>query len=369
MTRRARRLLVVSHASVLSVNQAVYLVLRERGWEVTLVVPHRWRHEYSSASFRPVALEGLEGRVLPVRTILPGRPQRHAYVARLRRLLRTVRPQVAFLEEETYSVPALQWGLAASAEGIPFGVQAAENLDRALPRPARVIRSIVLARAGFVAARSPKAGELARSWGATGAVELVPHGIPPWKPLERSAVRPFTIGFAGRLVPEKGITDLIEAAGRLAAPVRVLLVGDGPLRNSFEHARLPNGTIEIWTGFTHERMPEAYAEMDVLVLSSRTIPAWAEQFGRVLIEALWCLTPVVGSDSGEIPWVIGVTGGGRVYPEGDVGALAVALDELRQHAEEREALARRGRAGVERLFSVDAAADALDDVLVSSAGV
>jgi glycosyltransferase involved in cell wall biosynthesis len=59
-------------------------------------------------------------------------------------------------------------------------------------------------------------------------------------------------------------------------------------------------------------MRDAYAEMDVLVLPSRTTSRWAEQFGRVLIEALWCGVLVVGS--GEIPWIVETTGGGRVFP-------------------------------------------------------
>ena len=67
-------------------------------------------------------------------------------------------------------------------------------------------------------------------------------------------------------------------------------------------------------------MPALYREMDVLVLPSRTTPTWAEQFGKVLCEALLCGTPVIGSSSGEIPWVVTTTGGGLVYPEGDTPA-------------------------------------------------
>ena len=64
-------------------------------------------------------------------------------------------------------------------------------------------------------------------------------------------------------------------------------------------------------------MAAGYAQLDVLVLPSHTTPTWKEQFGRVIVEALWCGVPVVGSDSGEIPWLIELTGGGLVFPEGD----------------------------------------------------
>jgi glycosyltransferase involved in cell wall biosynthesis len=367
VVRRDRRLLVVSHASAVTVNQAVYLELLERGWDLRIVVPDRWHHDYFRGSFHPTSLGGLEERVRYVRTLLPGRPQRHLYLGHVGSLLEAFRPQVAFLEEETFSLSAFQWGRAAAARHVPFGVQAAENLDRPLPLPARWTRSWVLARAAFVAARSPTAGELAQRWGARGLVALAPHGIPCWSdsPGARTPDGRFTIGFAGRLVPQKGIWDLVRAVQLLDGPLRVLFVGDGPLRKRLSETPLKNGTLELWTDLTHDRMPEAYREMDVLVLPSRTTASWKEQFGRVLVEALWCGTPVIGSDSGEIPWVVNETGGGCIFPEGDVRALAETLARLRKQPDERKALVMRGRAEVERLFSVPAAAQALDDILSS----
>ena len=99
-----------------------------------------------------------------------------------------------------------------------------------------------------------------------------------------------------------------------------------------------------------------YAQFDVLVLPSHTTATWKEQFGRVIIEALWCGVPVVGSDSGEIPWLIGLTGGGLRFPEGDPNTRR-RLTELRTSPELRRQLTRTGRAAVERMFSVPAATD------------
>jgi hypothetical protein len=121
------RLLVVSHPSVVAVNQAVYVQLRELGWDPLIVVPDRWRHEYAPGAFRPEPLAGLADRIRPVRVVLPGRPQRHFYLTRPTRLLKSFRPDVVFLEEETFSLPAFQWGAAAARLGVPFGVQADET--------------------------------------------------------------------------------------------------------------------------------------------------------------------------------------------------------------------------------------------------
>jgi glycosyltransferase involved in cell wall biosynthesis len=85
-------------------------------------------------------------------------------------------------------------------------------------------------------------------------------------------------------------------------------------------------------------------QLDALVLPSRTTPSWREQFGRVLVEAMSCEVPVVGSSSGEIPHVIG--GAGLVFPEGNPPALANALRLLLHDERLRRELGRRGRARV-----------------------
>jgi glycosyltransferase involved in cell wall biosynthesis len=88
-------------------------------------------------------------------------------------------------------------------------------------------------------------------------------------------------------------------------------------------------------------MPDFYRSVDVLVLPSRTTPRWKEQFGRVLVEAMACETPVIGSDSGEIPYVIGRDG--LIFPEDDIDALAAHLRSLQEDAALRRELGRRGR--------------------------
>jgi glycosyltransferase involved in cell wall biosynthesis len=359
-----RRLLVVSHPAVVSVNQEVYRELKRRGWDVTIVVPSRWRHEYSAADITPQALDGLEDSLLPVPTVFRGRPQRHLYLTRCRRICARLRPDVAFLEAEPFSFAATQWSRALRSRQVPFGVQCYENIDRQLPAPVRWLRAKVLRDAAFVAARSDSAARLARAWGAVGEVELAPPAVPGWETAPQSSQRPFTVGYAGRLVPSKGIMDLLAAVRSLDAPVELVMIGDGELRGELEGRQIPGSTVRIVNGLSHEQMPSGYAQMDVLALPSRTTPTWKEQFGRVIVEALWCGVPVVGSDSGEIPWLIALTGGGLTFPEGDSEMLAKQLTRLRADAALRSELAGTGRRAVQRLFSVAAATDALERLLV-----
>lgn len=353
------RLLVVSHPAVVAENQRVYTRLLDLGWDVTIIVPHRWRHEYAAEPFIPRALPGMEQRVRHARVLLPGWPACHVYLTPPARLIRQLRPDVAFVEEETYSPVAAQWGFALRRAGVPYGVQADENLDRPLPLVARGTRRFVLETAAFVAVRSPSAADLIRRWGATLPTPLVPHPVAEWEPPTAVERNGFTVGFAGRLVPEKGVLELVDAVRALRPPARLLLVGDGPLRAELE----AQPGVEIRTGVTHDEMREHYRDMDVLVLPSRSTPTWAEQFGRVLAEALVCGVAVVGSSSGEIPWVVESTGGGVVFREGDVAALTRELRTLRDDPDRRRQLARGGRERAISLFGERAAAAALDEAL------
>ncbi|HXR65614.1 MAG TPA: glycosyltransferase family 4 protein, partial [Ktedonobacteraceae bacterium] len=66
-----------------------------------------------------------------------------------------------------------------------------------------------------------------------------------------------------------------------------------------------------------------------------------EQFGRTLAEAMACETPVIGSDSGEIPYVIGDAG--LVFPEGNAQELAARVRQLLNDPQLYATLATRGR--------------------------
>ncbi len=357
------RLLIVSHPAVLAVNQLPYAELRRHGWDPFVVTPGVWRNEYATSSFAHEVLPELQGHVAGLRVALPGRVQRHFYLARVARLIAELGPQAAFVEEEPTSVAGFQWGRALRRARVPYGLQAAENLDRPLPLLARAFRRWGLAHAAFVAARSPSAAALLRRIRADVRAPVIPHYVPEWAPVRRMPREGFVVGYAGRLVQEKGLDVLIDAIAPIDGAV-VRLVGNGPMRAELEaRATAQSVALQIDSNVKHEDMAGAYATFDILVLPSRSTPRWAEQFGRVLVEALFCGIPVVGSDSGEIPWLIGCTGGGLIVPEGDVVALRRALVRLRDSPALRGKLAAAGQERVRAEFSVAAIAAGLDRAL------
>ena len=121
------------------------------------------------------------------------------------------------------------------------------------------------------------------------------------------------------------------------------LGGEGPERQSLEKLAVELGTTQqvIFDGLISSGdMPAYLNQLDAVVLASRTRSNWKEQFGRVIIEAMACEVPVVGSDSGEIPNVIGEAG--LIFPEGDVQALSAHLKYLMDNVAVRQNLGKEG---------------------------
>ena len=126
----------------------------------------------------------------------------------------------------------------------------------------------------------------------------------------------FVVGFVGRFVIEKGILTLLKALTPLKERSwKVVLLGRGELEAQIREEARRSGILDrliIINSVPHDQVYRYINVMDTMVLPSETLTAqttltakgWKEQFGHVLIEAMACQVPVVGSDSGEIPHVI-----------------------------------------------------------------
>jgi len=155
----------------------------------------------------------------------------------------------------------------------------------------------------------------------------------------------FAAGFIGRFVEEKGILDLAEAVGRLKGvsgrEVVLVLAGKGPLEGTVRRRAEELGIrLVVLPPRKYQEVPGTMNALDVLVLPSRSRPFWKEQFGHVLIEAMACGVPVIGSDSGEIPNVIGDAG--LIFHEGDVEQLTECLQLCCDDVDLRLRLGRQG---------------------------
>ncbi|MBC7227530.1 MAG: glycosyltransferase family 4 protein [Thermoflexales bacterium] len=311
-----------------------------------LVRPAVWEDEYGRKEVRPV-VPGC-----PVlRTPMLGRTS-DPHWALYRTLtfgLRMARPHIIHAEEEPDSLAALQIALARRlfAPRAKLILHTWQNVNRPKRWYVRLVTQISLREADAILCANQEAVQVLWEMGYQGPTEVIPPiGVDPrvFRPMERR-LNPavFRVAYAGRFVPEKGLDTLIQAVARLGSGVELWLIGDGPQRAALQSLAQSLGIAERvrWIPpVPPEQMPEILAQVNVVVLPSRTTPVWKEQFGRILVEAMACGVSVVGSNSGAIPEIIGDAG--LIFPEGDVEALAGCLSHLRQSPDLQAELVRLG---------------------------
>jgi glycosyltransferase involved in cell wall biosynthesis len=353
MSERPLRVVMLSKACyVAAYRTKLEAMAAIPGVELTLAVPPYWRFGRRREALEAGNDRGYEMVVLP--PVLNGNHHLHFYPG-FGRLLDRTRPDLIHIDEEPYDLVTVHALAAAGRRGIPVVFFTWQNLDVRYPPPFEWFRRWTLGRAAGAIAGNAEAAAILRRRGYRRTVEVVPQfGVDPeqfpFRPPRDG--RPVSLGYAGRLWRGKGLDVLIEAAAGLRGDWRLDLVGEGDeaptLRDQIDRLRLGE-RVRFLGGRPSAAMAAFYQTLDVLVLPSRTLPNWKEQFGRVLIEAMATGVAVVGSDSGEIPNVIGDAG--WVVPEGDTVALRERLQWLVESFDLRAQAAERGRRRVLERFT------------------
>jgi glycosyltransferase involved in cell wall biosynthesis len=327
--------------------------------EITLVVPTKWdkvllEKEYCSGY-----------KIIPVKVLLSGYNHFHWYPG-LEKLVKQVQPDIFHIEEEHYSLVTFQAIRLAKKYNIKCLFVSWQNIYKKYPFPFSWIEGYNLENADYAIAGSNEVRNVLVRKGfkdkrisgiPLGADTMMFHKMESTELRSKLRLETFTIGYLGRFVVEKGVMDLLKAVSRIKSKINLLLVGNGELRNkvTIEGRRLGiSEQIRIVDTIPSSHVPNYLNCMDCLVLPSRTTKKWKEQFGRVLIEAMACEVPVIGSDSGEIPNVIGDSG--LIFREGDVGNLSSKLEVLINNKDVRVELARKGRQRVLNNFTQEKAA-------------
>ncbi len=377
MTISSLRVLFVSHTYIVGVNQGkLNAIAQINNIEVGLLAPSNWK-----------ALEW--NRLIPLETpyshirtysapvLFSGRGGAHIYAPwTLWQVLNDFRPDIVQVEEEVFSLCAFELAIWSRMTGKPLTIFGWENIDRRLSFLRRWTCQFVLNTASLVLPGNQDGAEIMRRWGYMGLLEVMPQmgvdpqlfaprpqkagdsvrvSVSPWDSALLQAVRPFQIGFLGRLIHSKGIDLIFAAAHQLREQgfnFRIFICGSGSREAELRQISQEQGVADwvIWRGAVpHHQVPAELRQFDVLVLPSRSTPTWKEQFGHVLIEAMSMGTPVIGSNSGEIPNVIGRSD--LIFPEEDHSALADILARLINDAESRQETALYGMARVHQLYT------------------
>lgn len=338
------RVLMVSKACLVGPYQKKLEELaRLPGMDLTVVVPPYWRDAGGVIELERQHTDGYE--LVVERLALNGNYHLHFYPG-LGKQVRRTQPDVVHIDEEPYNTAtahALWLARRAGARSLFFSWQ---NIERRYPAPFRQMEQWVLRNVDGGIAGSTESAAVWRAKGYAGPLAVIPQfGVDPEIYVPQSVPRApgFTVGYVGRLVEEKGVDLLLAALAGLEGDWQTSIAGTGPAAPDLEALARELGISErvrFEGQIPPSQMPAHYRRLDVLVLPSRTRPNWKEQFGRVLVEAMACGVSVAGSDSGEIPHVIGDAG--LVFPEDKVDALRQCLLQLQQ-PEQRAEFAQRGR--------------------------
>jgi L-malate glycosyltransferase len=293
-----------------------------------------------------------------------GKENRGFYTSGLIKAFKISRPEVIFLMEEPFSLFAIQVLLLREllAKDVPVVFFTWNNLslDKFDYRPTIWYRNVVrwtLPRMQSALTANTQAVEVL-SKHFHGPMKSIGYGVDTSIFIRSSESEIMSlksrlaipgdatiIGYIGRMLEMKGIDLLLTAFARLRkqSPDRqyvLLMVGSGPAETALlEQAKQlgVDGAIRHIPSVTQADVPKYLSLVDTLVLPSRRSGMWAEQFGRVMVEAMTMRVVVIGSSSGSIPEVIGDAG--YVFEENNSDDL---FEKLRLVAhlstEQREAL-------------------------------
>lgn len=341
------KLLVVSHPCLSSGSQQFYSELEQQtGWNLTIVTPANWKDEYGNI-LRPKHWSGYQGRLLSIPVWISGNVPLHIYRSTFIPLLKELNPDCIYIHHEPYAAATAQVYLANRLSiKRPIGVYSSQNILKFYPPPFRQSEQLVFKDSYFVTAATHSVKRVLREKGCEATIDVLPVGLagidasvyfphPQGQKVAdslRTNKEEILIGYLGRIVEEKGLKTLLYALKQIQElPWRLIMVGSGAYETQFD-ALAQNldlsDRIKRLGYIAHTEAPLYLSAFDLLVLPSETRPNWKEQFGRVIVEAIACGTPVLGSDSGEIPYVLQATGGGLTFPEAQPEALAKELQKL-----------------------------------------
>jgi glycosyltransferase involved in cell wall biosynthesis len=289
--------------------------LRKRGVDVDVVSPASFRHfgiAYGAGVMGNLRRSPWKGALVPAMLGSFARAAR-----------RTAR------DADLVHAHWLPAGAVALTTGKPFVVQL-WGTDVELARRARLLARRVLSRARLVVCASTALAEAARELGAR-EVRVVPSGVElPEEVGEPS--NPPEVLFVGRLSPEKGILELVQAADGMT----LVVAGDGPLRDRVPQAR----------GFVPRHELGPFFERAAVV----AVPSHREGFGVACLEAMAHGRPVVASAVGGLLDLVVDGETGLFVPPRDVPALRAALERLLGDADLRGRLGEAARARVREHF-------------------
>jgi len=357
------KLLILTRAlAQFATAQNKFREISRLGADLTVVSPARWAG--TDRELLRVRADGYEVRlhkcwVSSTRSIRWGN---HLYFyPGISRIIGGETWDLVLIDEEPFNLATYHSLRASFKRRIPTIFTTYQNIDKSYPPPFNFFERYVFEHASGAIAFNSESLDVLRRRGFSRLAAYIPTGVDStvFRKQDAAVLRrdlapegSFVVGFVGRIDLSKGLDTLVRAFALLPENSVLVLAGSGPYEASLNRLALSLGLTERirWVPWVDSgRVAEYMNAFDVLVLPSRTCSNWKEQFGRVLAEAMSCETCVVGSDSGDIPNVIGDAG--IVFHEGKEHELAGHIRRLMGDHLLRKNLGCRGRQRVLEHFS------------------
>lgn len=233
----------------------------------------------------------------------------------------------------------------------------------------------ILKDASFVIADTEQVVEFLQTLGVTEErIRLIRNGVPLEEldfQYRQVASNPPIILAAGYLNPKKGFTDLITACKLLRdwqLPFKCVLIGDGSERKNLTKLRKElclENDIEMIGDVSIDVLRSWYHQATIFVMPSVIPPdGTTDGLPTVVIEALACGTPVIGTNTAGIPEIIVNGQTGLLVPASSPNLLADRIRLLLSHDTLRKSLSLEGRRLVERDFDLRRNCESLADLLL-----
>jgi L-malate glycosyltransferase len=368
------KILVASHTYIVDLNCEKLRALSnlKPNIEVTVVVPKLWKPGgVQNKIIETKFIDEGRFRIIPISNMSQNHQGLLTFGTDLIPLMRDFRPDIIHVEQGAKGLSyaqfiALNKFLEIKAKNTFFTWW---NLPYELKFPISLLEKYNLDNTHGAISGNQDGADVLRQRGYQNPIKVMPQlGVDeklftPRKHPELAAKlgikeNEFVVGFVGRFVREKGILTLLDALMTLKDKSwKCLLLGRGELQSELMSKAVESGIqdrIIFVESVPHDQVCNYINLMSTLVLPSETTynfktltaVGWKEQFGHVLIEAMASGVPVIGSDSGEIPYVI--RDAGLIFPEGKVDALAKCLSDLMDNSNLADEI---GQAGYMRAMS------------------
>jgi glycosyltransferase involved in cell wall biosynthesis len=354
------KVLVISHSAIQPTYHRKLEEISKLGdIQLRVLVPEKWVENTQVLYFSRIDKPKLT--FYPGKVTFPGYGSRFYFTKGIIEHFRDFKPNIIHLEEEPWSLCALQTvilrRLFCPKSKLIFRTSLSIPMKQRFNFLASLIERITFNESGFAFILSERAGQILIQKGYKKGMRVSPNGVDAdvFRKMDVTELNEsdFVIGYVGRIMQMKGLDTLAKSFSMLSMEnTRILLVGSGDYKDEFLSLASELGIKEklILVGAVPAMdVPKYINCMNVLVLPSITTPGWVEFFGRVLVEAMMCDVPVIGSSSGEIPNV--VSDAGLIFQESDEYDLKDKLKMIIENDYLRNTLIKRGSTRASSLYT------------------